>query len=225
MLFERWPALSCVRRSPVAHTHLLALRRRRPRLLLVRPVATAQPPVPTCCCCVPCRPTVTHTMAAAAPVAMGRTVRAGVWMVVCGPCAAAMLLTDRPNARTVDVQTGHDGGAGGAGGATPDDSLYRFIDKDRVRRAVERRLPRAPTRRAARACQVVCLNERDSGAAARCFRPWEQRLDRSVVLESDVDAQLLIYVPYVHRPAHRSRRGRPPLMMVPALRRAASPAT
>jgi hypothetical protein len=44
---------------------------------------------------------------------------------------------------------------------------------------------------------VRCLNATASDAAARIlFRPWHARQDRSAVVESDADPQLIVYIPF-----------------------------
>ncbi|XP_011873277.1 PREDICTED: PITH domain-containing protein CG6153 isoform X1 [Vollenhovia emeryi] len=53
-------------------------------------------------------------------------------------------------------------------------NLYEKIDKDRVE----------------------CLNEHEEGCGAGVFKTWEERLDRSQYVESDVDAELLFNIPF-----------------------------
>jgi hypothetical protein len=53
-------------------------------------------------------------------------------------------------------------------------SLYKYIDHDRI----------------------VTLNESVEGSGAKVFKDWERRLTVSEFLESDVDEQLLITVPF-----------------------------
>ncbi|ELR13777.1 thioredoxin family Trp26 family protein [Acanthamoeba castellanii str. Neff] len=43
---------------------------------------------------------------------------------------------------------------------------------------------------------LTCLNERGSGTVAKVFKPWDQRLDRTAVVESDTDEQLIIHIPF-----------------------------
>ncbi|KAA8905392.1 hypothetical protein TRICI_005310 [Trichomonascus ciferrii] len=69
---------------------------------------------------------------------------------------------------------------GGGGGHTPppdtnaSQSLYQHINHDHVR----------------------ALNEAEEGMGRGVFKRWEDRLETSHVLESDVDEQLLIFVPF-----------------------------
>ncbi|XP_012220147.1 PITH domain-containing protein CG6153 [Linepithema humile] len=53
-------------------------------------------------------------------------------------------------------------------------NLYEKIDKDRVE----------------------CLNESEEGSGIKVFKTWEERLDRSEYVESDVDAELLFNIPF-----------------------------
>ena len=54
------------------------------------------------------------------------------------------------------------------------DLLYLAVDRDRI----------------------TALNEREAGSAARVVKPYDARLDETHVLESDVDDELLITVPF-----------------------------
>ncbi|XP_011690667.1 PREDICTED: PITH domain-containing protein CG6153 [Wasmannia auropunctata] len=53
-------------------------------------------------------------------------------------------------------------------------SLFEKIDKDRVE----------------------CLNELEEGSGIKVFKTWEDRLDRSQYVESDVDDELLFNIPF-----------------------------
>ncbi|XP_029156839.1 PITH domain-containing protein CG6153 [Nylanderia fulva] len=53
-------------------------------------------------------------------------------------------------------------------------TLYEKIDKDRVE----------------------CLNENEEGSGVKVFKTWEERLDRTKFVESDVDAELLFNIPF-----------------------------
>jgi hypothetical protein len=53
-------------------------------------------------------------------------------------------------------------------------SLYLKVDTERVR----------------------CLNEAHDGSAKTIFKPWHERLDKERFLESDVDPELLLHIPF-----------------------------
>ncbi|XP_072742578.1 PITH domain-containing protein CG6153 [Anoplolepis gracilipes] len=53
-------------------------------------------------------------------------------------------------------------------------SLYEKIDKDKIE----------------------CLNESEEGSGVKVFKKWEERLDRSKYVQSDVDAELLFNIPF-----------------------------
>ncbi|GAB1868788.1 UPF0424 protein C1orf128-like protein [Camponotus japonicus] len=53
-------------------------------------------------------------------------------------------------------------------------NLYEKIDKDRVQ----------------------CLNEDEEGSGAKVFKTWENRLDKSEYVQSDIDAELLFNIPF-----------------------------
>ncbi|EGI64509.1 PREDICTED: PITH domain-containing protein CG6153 [Acromyrmex echinatior] len=53
-------------------------------------------------------------------------------------------------------------------------NLFEKIDKDRVE----------------------CLNEHEEGSGAKVFKTWEERLDRSEFVQSDVDDELLFNIPF-----------------------------
>lgn len=44
--------------------------------------------------------------------------------------------------------------------------------------------------------QVTALNEKQTGSAAHIIRPYDQRMSDSPLLESDVDDELMVYVPF-----------------------------
>jgi hypothetical protein len=44
--------------------------------------------------------------------------------------------------------------------------------------------------------KILCLNEAVDGQAKSVIKPWAERLDRTKFLESDVDEQLLVYIPF-----------------------------
>ncbi|KAJ2004353.1 hypothetical protein GGI04_002634 [Coemansia thaxteri] len=44
--------------------------------------------------------------------------------------------------------------------------------------------------------QAWCLNEAEAGSIRRVFKPWHRRLDTTELVTSDVDGELLIYVPF-----------------------------
>ncbi|KAJ1508142.1 hypothetical protein HMI54_015642 [Coelomomyces lativittatus] len=44
--------------------------------------------------------------------------------------------------------------------------------------------------------KVVCYNERVPNSVKSIFKPWEHRLDELNLVESDIDEQLLIYIPF-----------------------------
>eukprot|EP01094_Clydonella_sp_ATCC50884_P019742 TRINITY_DN3929_c2_g1_i1.p1 TRINITY_DN3929_c2_g1~~TRINITY_DN3929_c2_g1_i1.p1 ORF type:complete len:210 (+),score=83.28 TRINITY_DN3929_c2_g1_i1:172-801(+) len=43
---------------------------------------------------------------------------------------------------------------------------------------------------------VTCLNESETGAIRRVFKPFDQRMDRELFVESDADEQLLVHIPF-----------------------------
>ncbi|KAI8820091.1 galactose-binding domain-like protein [Fimicolochytrium jonesii] len=43
---------------------------------------------------------------------------------------------------------------------------------------------------------VTCLNESDDGAIKKVFKTWDQRNDRTTFVESDVDEQLIVHIPF-----------------------------
>ena len=45
--------------------------------------------------------------------------------------------------------------------------------------------------------QVTALNEKQTGSAAHIIRPYDQRMSDSPLLESDVDDELMVYVPFL----------------------------
>eukprot|EP00013_Stygamoeba_regulata_P007270 CAMPEP_0177630130 /NCGR_PEP_ID=MMETSP0447-20121125/1045_1 /TAXON_ID=0 /ORGANISM="Stygamoeba regulata, Strain BSH-02190019" /LENGTH=214 /DNA_ID=CAMNT_0019131513 /DNA_START=8 /DNA_END=652 /DNA_ORIENTATION=+ len=81
---------------------------------------------------------------------------------------------------------GHSHSHGGGGGSHGHDcsketvdsfeteSLFGCIDVERVR----------------------CLNEEDEGSVKDIFKPHERRLDKTKFVQSDVDEQLIIYIPF-----------------------------
>lgn len=44
---------------------------------------------------------------------------------------------------------------------------------------------------------IRCLNEAIQGAAVSVFKEWDNRFDQLLCLESDIDDQLLIHIPFV----------------------------
>eukprot|EP00053_Salpingoeca_punica_P009048 m.80848 g.80848 ORF g.80848 m.80848 type:complete len:227 (-) comp14860_c6_seq2:777-1457(-) len=44
--------------------------------------------------------------------------------------------------------------------------------------------------------KVRCMNEHEVDAGKRVFRPWTDRLDRTKFVHSDVDEQLLFFIPF-----------------------------
>ncbi|XP_019698529.1 PITH domain-containing protein 1 isoform X2 [Harpegnathos saltator] len=44
--------------------------------------------------------------------------------------------------------------------------------------------------------RVQCLNECTEGTGATVFKKWEDRLDRTKFVESDIDAELLFNIPF-----------------------------
>jgi len=74
---------------------------------------------------------------------------------------------------------GHGGCGHGAAGKAGEEmglaySLYQRIDMDKLN----------------------CLNETEEDSAKKIFKPWENRLERTSVLESDADEELLINIPF-----------------------------
>ncbi|KAL6261538.1 hypothetical protein P5V15_006626 [Pogonomyrmex californicus] len=53
-------------------------------------------------------------------------------------------------------------------------NLYEKIDKDRIE----------------------CLNEHEEGSGSKVFKTWEERLNRSDYVKSDIDAELLFNIPF-----------------------------
>jgi hypothetical protein len=43
---------------------------------------------------------------------------------------------------------------------------------------------------------VKCYNEHVSGAGKTVFKPWDNRLDTTMYVDSDVDEELLFYIPF-----------------------------
>ncbi|EPX74328.1 proteasome interacting protein [Schizosaccharomyces octosporus yFS286] len=64
----------------------------------------------------------------------------------------------------------------------PNDTLYTCIDKD----------------------AIVTLNEAEQDTGKQVFKPWDQRFDDSVIVESDVDDQLLFHIPFTGSATLRS---------------------
>lgn len=69
---------------------------------------------------------------------------------------------------------GHDDADHVKPGEGQQDYLYASIDRD----------------------QVTCLNERVDGSARAIIRPYDARFETGTVLESDVDDELIVYVPF-----------------------------
>uniref|UniRef100_A0A915CUB6 PITH domain-containing protein n=1 Tax=Ditylenchus dipsaci TaxID=166011 RepID=A0A915CUB6_9BILA len=44
--------------------------------------------------------------------------------------------------------------------------------------------------------KVVCLNESTEGSGVRVFKSWDERNDRTSFVDSDVDEELLFYIPF-----------------------------
>ena len=44
--------------------------------------------------------------------------------------------------------------------------------------------------------RVQCYNEHEEGAGAKVFKPWEDRLDTTKYVQSDVDEELLFNIPF-----------------------------
>lgn len=44
--------------------------------------------------------------------------------------------------------------------------------------------------------RVQCFNEHEEGAGQRVFKPWDERLDVTKFVKSDVDEELLFYIPF-----------------------------
>lgn len=44
--------------------------------------------------------------------------------------------------------------------------------------------------------RVRCLNESVEGSGRTVFKPWDQKFDRTLCVESDADAQLIFHVPF-----------------------------
>lgn len=45
--------------------------------------------------------------------------------------------------------------------------------------------------------KLQCLNEAEEGSAKNVFKPWDERLDTTKFVQSDVDEELLFNVPFV----------------------------
>ena len=45
--------------------------------------------------------------------------------------------------------------------------------------------------------RVLCWNEAEEGSGKKVLKAWDERLRRDLVVESDVDEELLFYIPSV----------------------------